>query len=167
MTQAQGSARFTYADFVLTLLAFQLSEHEKFLAHFLSLFRQLDSNGDGVITNEEFKELYKQMDKSDGLSPVLRDSFQKTVNRLLDLVDPYQCDRITMSDCVKLFSTQKVSEKADPASNETESQFKSMLFAVPTEDSRYAQVPPQLNAKVKLESGEKAGEGTFAPNSHA
>ena len=40
----------------------------------------IDSNGDGVITNEEFKELYKQMDKSDGLSPVLRDSFHKTVN---------------------------------------------------------------------------------------
>ena len=71
------------------------------------------------------------MDKTDGLSPVLRDTFEKTVNRLLDLVDPYQCDRITMSDCVKLFSTQKVNEKTDPAgtmTNETESQFKSMLF---------------------------------------
>ena len=44
------------------LLDFQLAGHDQFLSKFRSLFREVDANGDGVLSEEEFKQLVAIVD---------------------------------------------------------------------------------------------------------
>lgn len=56
----------------------------------------------------------KNNGKSDDLE--MKQKFEQEVNGFLDLVDPYQCDKITLSDVIKLFSSQQL-ETADRKSS--------------------------------------------------
>jgi Ca2+-binding EF-hand superfamily protein len=42
-------------------LDFQLSEHEKFLYDFTQLFKQVDNDRNGIINEDEFRDLLSQM----------------------------------------------------------------------------------------------------------
>ena len=41
---------------------FQLKEHEKFLEKFIVVFKSIDSDNNGVINEEEFRDLISSMD---------------------------------------------------------------------------------------------------------
>lgn len=84
-----------YSEFLKTLLDFQLKTHEKFLAPFIKLFRSLGNEKNGIINEEEFIALGKEL--------VLKD---ETISKLLAVVDPYENQAITFSECVALFSTE-------------------------------------------------------------
>jgi len=43
------------------ILDFQLQEHEKFLSKFNDLFREVDSDKNGVINEEQFRSLMLSM----------------------------------------------------------------------------------------------------------
>jgi hypothetical protein len=49
--------KLTYAEFQKTILDFQLSEHEKFLYDFTQLFKQVDTDRNGIINEDEFRDL--------------------------------------------------------------------------------------------------------------
>lgn len=99
-------------------MAFQLSEHEKFLSKFLQLFRSVDHENKGLISIDQFVELYKQMNikgfevggDRDNLGDASAALNKETI-KFLDILDPYQCDRITLSDIVQLFSSYRVDLK--------------------------------------------------------
>ena len=91
--------RVLYKDFMKVLLDFQLQGHEKFLTHFTQLFRQFDLDSDGIINEEEFRELVQMMDL--GFS-------EHDVIRLLQIIDPYDNQQITFSEAVTLFSTELI-----------------------------------------------------------
>ena len=110
MTQAQNGLKFKFNDFVSTLLSFQLAEHEKYLMPFLQMFRRFDLNNDGMISNSEFTELCRMVYASKPVSAegnITEKQFNQEVNRLLDIADPYQSNKITLSDVIQLFSSQK------------------------------------------------------------
>ena len=46
-----------YSDFEKIILDFQLLQHEQFLQKFTDLYKSVDRDTDGVIDEEEFKEL--------------------------------------------------------------------------------------------------------------
>ena len=46
--------RLAFSEFVLAVLQFHLSKHEKFLEGFLQLFHSVDENCDGVLNEAEF-----------------------------------------------------------------------------------------------------------------
>ena len=72
------------------------------------MFRKVDQNNDGVISNIEFFELCRLMHTSKpnvASECVMNVHFQQEVNRLLDIADPYQSNKITLSDVIELFST--------------------------------------------------------------
>lgn len=50
-----------YSELIAVLKEFQLEEHEKFLSKFLDLFRQIDRDHNGMISNQEFVDLYTKM----------------------------------------------------------------------------------------------------------
>ena len=91
--------RIFYADFLKVLLDFQLKGHEKFLAKFIQVFRKVDGDADGIISEHEFTELVLIMDL--GFS-------EADITRLLQIIDPYDNQQITFSEGVALFSTELI-----------------------------------------------------------
>ena len=72
--------KLSYAEFQKSILDFQLSEHEKFLYDFTQLFKQVDTDRNGIINEDEFRDLIVQM-------RVLHKDEDLIV--LLQIVDPY------------------------------------------------------------------------------
>ena len=88
-------SRIAFADLLKILLDFQLKGHEKFLQGFLRLFQSADKDADGYLNEEEFRELAESLNM--GLGTV-------DMERLLQLVDPYDYQKINFSQCVSLFT---------------------------------------------------------------
>lgn len=82
-----------------------MSEHEKFLHDFTELFKHIDKDRNGSIDEEEFKELMGQM-------RVLHREEEEVV-LLLQMIDPYNNQKMTYSEVVHLLSSQMVSAYDD------------------------------------------------------
>jgi Ca2+-binding EF-hand superfamily protein len=85
-------------------LDFQLSEHEKFLYDFTQLFKQVDTDRNGIINEDEFRDLLSQM-------KVLHKDEELIV--LLQIVDPYNNQKMTYSEIVHLLSSHMISAYND------------------------------------------------------
>jgi Ca2+-binding EF-hand superfamily protein len=96
--------KLTYAEFQKTILDFQLSEHEKFLYDFTQLFKQVDTDRNGIINEDEFRDLLSQM-------RVLHKDEDLIV--LLQIVDPYNNQKMTYSEIVHLLSSHMISAYDD------------------------------------------------------
>jgi hypothetical protein len=95
-----------FQDFVKCILDFQLKNHEKFLARFVGNFRQADSNLDGVINPEEFHRLFMDI-RFEGKNQIPedeRDNAEETFSTLLNIVDPFNSNRITFSSAASCLS---------------------------------------------------------------
>lgn len=104
----QKKLMIVYSDFVHCILDFQLKNHEKFLSRFVSAFRQVDVNLDGVINPEEFHDLFLDI-RFDGMKvghvpPEQRAEAEETFSTLLNVVDPYQHNRISFSAAASCLS---------------------------------------------------------------
>ena len=82
-----------------------MSEHEKFLHDFTELFKHIDKDRNGSIDEEEFKELMGQM-------RVLHREKEEVV-LLLQMIDPYNNQKMTYSEVVHLLSSHMVSAYDD------------------------------------------------------
>ena len=54
-----------YSDFRKIILDFQLQEHERFLIKFTNLFKSVDNDQDGIISEVQFKNLLQLMNVFD------------------------------------------------------------------------------------------------------
>jgi hypothetical protein len=97
LRQANPRLRVSWADFLKTLLDFQLAGHEKFLAKFRRIFRAFDTAKTGVISAASFQQLVAAV--MPGAQPV-------DVVRLQRLVDPFGTDKVTFSACVAALSRE-------------------------------------------------------------
>jgi len=88
-----------YSSFQKTILDFQLKSHEKFLKNFVTYFKMVDKDNNGILDEGEFKELsaYFENHKVD-----------PEAGKFLLVIDPYNHQQITFSQCVSLFSTETV-----------------------------------------------------------
>lgn len=91
--------RILFSDFIKVLLDFQLKGHEKFLNKFTQIFRKVDTDADGIVNEQEFRDLVVFMDL--GFS-------EDDIVRLLQIIDPYDNQQITFSEGVALFSTELI-----------------------------------------------------------
>lgn len=91
--------RILFNEFVNFLLDFQLRGHQKFLSNFIKVFRRIDTDSDGVLNEKEFMKLLTMIN----LGFVESDCY-----RLLQMVDPFDNQNITFSECVALLSTELV-----------------------------------------------------------
>ena len=51
------ASKLKFAVFLKCVLDFQLKEHEKFLGYFVNVFKRVDSDRDGILTEVEFRNL--------------------------------------------------------------------------------------------------------------
>ena len=64
---------------------------------FITLFKSVDKDQNGIIDEQEFRELVERIDPRGELGLVIEE--------MLDLLDPFSNDIITFSSCVTLFSS--------------------------------------------------------------
>lgn len=98
-TDNREATKTSYVDFLKVLLDFQLKGHEKFLLKFMKLFRQFDKDKNGVINEEEFRQLIIATDPN---------KTDQEIQDLLNLVDPYNNQQISFSECVNFLSSDLV-----------------------------------------------------------
>ena len=99
IAQKQDECNFIQYDFLIDIcLEYQIKLHIKYLKPFVKLFQSIDSNRDGVLDEEQFVELIKQMNIFG------EENVQQITEEFLNNIDPYGNKRITFSDIVELFS---------------------------------------------------------------
>ena len=106
MMQSKDLEKLSYHDFQKIILDFQLQEHEKFLFRFTQLFKEVDIDNNGIINEDEFRELVAKMNVIER---------EDEVQYLLQLVDPYNNQKMTFSEIVHLLSSHMV--PIDPEGN--------------------------------------------------
>lgn len=73
--------------------------HEKFLRKYISIFKETNPEGNGILNEENFRALVRKINFS-----ISEDEIEK----LLQQVDPYNNQQITFSQTVSLFSQEFV-----------------------------------------------------------
>ena len=97
------SSVISYVEFLKILLDFQLKAHEKFLQPFIKVFRNVANSKSGVLNENDFITLCKQIDLDESV-----------IMKMLGVIDPYENQAITFSECVALFSTEMFPGKNVP-----------------------------------------------------
>ncbi len=91
-----------YKDFEKIILDFQLKEHERFLSKFNLKFKAYDSDHDGVLNEQEFKELLRNLKVIDK---------EEDIEFLLQQVDPFNNQKMTYSQIVSALSQHTVNHE--------------------------------------------------------
>ena len=97
MLKEQERKRIKYFYFQKIILDFQLKSHENFLNNFIDRFRIVDSDQNGIVDEDEFRKLIKQIDSSQDMGI--------KIDYLLDILDPFSNNIITFSSIVTLLSS--------------------------------------------------------------
>ena len=99
MFSKQNECNFVQYDFLIDIcLEYQIKSHIKYLKPFLKLFQSIDTDRDGVLDEEQFVLLIKNMNifKEDNSVQVIEEFFNN--------LDPYGYKHIIFSDVVELFT---------------------------------------------------------------
>lgn len=83
-----------FTDFLKTLYDFQMRQHESYLRAFTRIFRKVDTDQDGLLTEAEFMHLIQTE-----LSPYLTLS-QDDIVYFLQVLDPFNNQKISFSELV-------------------------------------------------------------------
>ena len=95
----QNECNYVQYDFLFDIcLEYQIKLHIKYLKPFVKLFQSIDTNRDGILDEEQFVHLIKNMNIFDEQNIV------QIVEEFLNNIDPYRNNHITFSDTVDLFS---------------------------------------------------------------
>mmetsp|Transcript_25802 Transcript_25802/g.39660 ORF Transcript_25802/g.39660 Transcript_25802/m.39660 type:complete len:118 (-) Transcript_25802:388-741(-) len=91
-------------EFMKVVLDFQLQEHEKFLSQFNRLFKQVDTDHNGVIDEEQFRTLILDMN----IAIQHPSDTEADIRKLLKIIDPNSNNHMTYSEVVQLLSNSLV-----------------------------------------------------------
>ena len=95
----QNECNFVQYEFLLDIcLEYQIKLHIKYLKPFVKLFQSIDTNRDGILDEEQFVHLIKNMNIFEEQNIV------QIVEEFLNNLDPYGYKRVTFSEIVELFT---------------------------------------------------------------
>ena len=87
-----------YNDLLDIFHEYQMNKREEYLMPFVNIFKSIDEDSDGILTEKQFINLVKALNIFDNKN------FEKEVEKLLNNIDPYRNNQIIFTDCVNLFS---------------------------------------------------------------
>lgn len=93
-----------YKEFIKIVLDYHIRLRDKQLKTFVNLFRKIDKDKNGVLNEEEFTELVRSFRIYN------EDDIDSIVFKFLTVIDPYENQKITFSECVSLFSLEMFNE---------------------------------------------------------
>ena len=100
-----------YKDFIRIVCNHQIKSREKYLKNFVKLFRKVDNDCDGILSEEEFINLLKSI-------PYCQNKIEEYT--FLSIIDPFNNKKITFSECVSLFSMEELEEENKNKNNKNE-----------------------------------------------
>lgn len=96
MTKIKDEPKISFKDFQKIVLDFQIKSRDKYLKNFVALYKKSDTDNNGIINEEEFFELLKNLNVYD-------DYLEENAIRLLNIIDPHNHKHIIFTECVSLF----------------------------------------------------------------
>ena len=75
---------------------FLIKSRDRYLKNFVLLFRKSDTDNNGVLNEDEFYLLLKNLNVYD-------ENLEDNAIRLLNIIDPHNNKQIIFSECVSLF----------------------------------------------------------------
>ena len=101
LNKSKEQLNINYKDFVKLVSEHQIKSRENYLKNFVKLFRKYDKDLDGIINEEEFINLIKEI-------PYCQNNIEQFVFKFLSIIDPFNNQKITFSECVSLFSMETI-----------------------------------------------------------
>ena len=99
MYSKQNECNYVQYDFLIDIcLEYQIKSHIKYLKPFLKLFQSIDTDRDGILDEEKFVLLIKNM------NIFKEDNIVQIIEEFLNSLDPYGYKHIIFSDIVELFT---------------------------------------------------------------
>ena len=92
-----------FKDFLKLVSDYQIKSREKYLKNFVKLFRKFDVDSDGILNENEFINLIKNI-------PYCQNNIDEYTFKFLSIIDPFNNKKITFSECVSLFSMEIINE---------------------------------------------------------
>ena len=92
-----------FKDFLKLVSDYQIKSREKYLKNFVKLFRKFDVDSDGILNENEFINLIKNI-------PYCQNNIDEFTFKFLSIIDPFNNKKITFSECVSLFSMEIINE---------------------------------------------------------
>lgn len=102
--------KIRYDDFIRILLDFQIKLREKYLSKYSNAFNEIDTDGDGVINENEFRNILGQFDI---------DIKGEDVDKLLDMIDPFEFGDVSFNKSVKAMSELVIGGKGGMSALDT------------------------------------------------
>ena len=102
LTRIQDNKNISYRTFSKIILDFQIKSRVNFLKKFTYLFKTVDSDNNGVISENEFLTLMNTI------------SYQQKINlepitgKLLNILDPFNNKQLNYSDCIVFFAKEAI-----------------------------------------------------------
>jgi Ca2+-binding EF-hand superfamily protein len=102
LTRIQDNKNISYKTFSKIILDFQIKSRVNFLKKFTYLFKSVDSDNNGVISENEFLTLMNTI------------SYQQKINlepvtgKLLNTLDPFNNKQLNYSDCIFYFAKENI-----------------------------------------------------------
>ena len=103
MSKVKNEMTIAYEDFIKVVSEYQIMSRAKYLSNFVDLFKSVDSDNDGVIDEKEFNELLNNL-------PIEKENINDYSLKLLEILDPFNNNKITFSECVSLFSMEMIDD---------------------------------------------------------
>ena len=106
ITKLNEDLNITYKDFLRLLCIYQIKNRDKYLKNFVQLFRKHDSDLDGILNENEFANLIRDI-------PYCKNNEDEYIFKFLSIIDPFNNKKITFSECVSLLSMEMVDENLE------------------------------------------------------
>jgi len=93
--------KLSVTNFLLTVFTFQLQSHEMYLTKFVRIFHKHDSNGDGIVTAEEFRRCFLDMRS---ITEITAGPVEGLFAEVLHSMDPNQTGSVTFTNAAECLS---------------------------------------------------------------
>ena len=100
-----------YKHFINVVGEYQIKLREKYLKNFVKLFRKFDTDFDGILNENEFINLIKDI-------PYCQNNINEFIFKFLSTIDPFDNKVFTFNDCISLFSMEIIEENNDNKENQ-------------------------------------------------
>lgn len=100
ISQTKPENKIFYQDFFRLLLDFQIRVRSNYLKNFITVFRSTDKDLNGILTEQQFKDLMHQ------LNIYSEEEKGPCIERLLDIIDPYNKDSFTFSEIISVLEKE-------------------------------------------------------------
>ena len=98
----QGPISVSYFTFLKIILDFQIKCRVNFLRKFTILFKSMDSDNNGILSENEFVNMISTISSNQNIN------LEGYIEKLLNLTDPFNNKQINYSDCISVFSKEGI-----------------------------------------------------------